>query len=113
MSGPIPTLGYPTRTAAVLALRAQGLTTGAIARRIGIEPATVSALECSARRSPEAPRAQFERPVVFPVGLLQRLGPAAARRGMTRERLAILIVETVVEDGMIDAVLDDGPEDGE
>jgi len=45
---------------------------------------------------------------VFPVGLLQRLGPAAARRGMTRERLAILIVETVVEGDLIDPVLDDG-----
>lgn len=108
MSGPIPTLGYSTRTAAVLALRAQGLSTVAIARQIGIEPKTVAALESSARRSPEAPRAQNEKPVVFPVGLLQRLGRAAAGRGMTREALAIRIVETVVDDNMIDAVLDDG-----
>lgn len=44
MGGAIPCLGYPSRTAAVLALRGQGLSTREIAVRIGIEVKTVAAL---------------------------------------------------------------------
>jgi hypothetical protein len=36
------------------------------------------------------------------------LGPHAARRNMHPNCLARLIVETVVDEGIIDAVLDDG-----
>ncbi len=56
MAGPKPTLGYPSRTAAVLGLRDQSLTDQKIARRIGITTACVSALECSALRSTRKPR---------------------------------------------------------
>jgi hypothetical protein len=111
MSGPKPCLGYPSRTAAVLALRDQGLTQAAIAAKIGIAPGTVSALECSARRwrgFQRTCRMDVCRTMHLPLGILQRLAPAARTRGLTRERLATLIVETVVEEGLIDAVLDDG-----
>ena len=50
MGSPKPALGYASRTEAVLALRTQGLSTEEIARRLDIEPKTVSALELSAAR---------------------------------------------------------------
>jgi transcriptional regulator with XRE-family HTH domain len=103
------TLGYPSRTDAVLALRAQRLTTAEIARRIGIPISTVTALEHSAGRPKRAPRPHEElcRTVLFPIDVLDKLGPHAAARNMHPNRLARLIVETVVDDDMITAVLDD------
>jgi hypothetical protein len=114
MSGRKPCLGYPSRTAAVLALRDQGLTKAAIAARIGIRPDTVSALECSARRwaGARAGNPDVCRSVLVPLGVLQRLAPAARTRGLRRETLAALIIEKVAEDALIDAVLDDGEEGG-
>lgn len=112
MSGPKPTLGYPSRTAAVLALRDQGLPLGAIAARIGIPVTTVSALECSARRSPADRRSPDAcRTVHVSTGTLQLLAPEARRRGISREHLAALIIDTVAEAGLVDAVLDDHDEE--
>lgn len=110
MSGPKPCLGYPSRTAAVLALRDQGMTQSAIAAKIGISAGTVSALECSSRRWKGARDGNPDicRSVLVPLGILQRLAPAARARGLRRETLAALIIEKVAEDGLIDAVLDDG-----
>ena len=107
-----PTLGYPTRTAAVVALRAAGLSSAAIAERIGISTATVTALEHSAgrRKQPSRPAKQLGRTVLFPTDVLDALRPHAARRGMHSNHLARLIVETVVDEGMVDAVLDDASE---
>lgn len=103
-------LGYPSRSDAVLALRGKGLTTRQIADQIGVEPKTVSALEHSALRSSKRrarPAEEHGRTILFPVDLLDRLRPAAARRGIHANQLARLIVETVVDDGLIDSVLDD------
>lgn len=105
MSGHKPTLGYPSRTAAVVALRGQRLGTTEIAARIGIEPKTVIALEVSASRSKT--RAEGSRTVLFSIDLLDRLSPHAARRGVSANTLARQIVETVLDDGIVDAVLDD------
>jgi hypothetical protein len=101
-----PTLGYPSRTAAVLALRAQKLPTAAIARRLGIEPKTVVALECSADRCRQLV-ADGNQTVLFSGELLEDLCPHAARRGISVRRLIRLIIETVVDHDLIDAVLDD------
>jgi hypothetical protein len=110
MGAPKPTLGYPTRTAAVLALRDQRLTTHEIARRIGIPPETVTALEASAGRPrgrTPRPAEELGRTVLFPIDVLDALGPHAAARGMHPNSLARLIVTTVVDENMVDAVLDD------
>ncbi|MEX2630008.1 MAG: hypothetical protein WD341_08730 [Tistlia sp.] len=104
------TLGYPSRTDAVIALRRQGLTTREIAARIGIKATTVVALEHSARRSMKrTARAaeQLGRTLVLPVDVLDRLAPHARRRGVHVNSLARRIVETVVDEKMVDAVLDD------
>ncbi|MBN9078224.1 MAG: hypothetical protein BGN87_06400 [Rhizobiales bacterium 65-79] len=110
MSGPKPTLGYPSRTAAVLALLGEGKTKAEIARKIGIKLDTVSALECSARRWNGARTGNPDvcRSILLPLGVLQRLAPAARASGLRRETLAALIIEKVAEDSLVDAVLDDG-----
>tara|TARA_B100001105_G_C22195940_1_gene359014 strand:+ start:83 stop:514 length:432 start_codon:yes stop_codon:yes gene_type:complete len=51
VSSPKPTLGYPTRTDAVLALVEQGFDNRAIAQKVGISTSTVSGLIASSRRA--------------------------------------------------------------
>lgn len=115
MSGAKSCLGYPSRTAAVLAYRRAGATTREIASLIGIKPETVTALEASAARSqrraasPEHPG----RAVLLPVELFDKLGPHAAKRGRSVSHLVRAIIQTVVDEDMIDAVLDDGAEWGQ
>ena len=114
MGGPKATLGYPTRTAAVHGLRAQGFSTRQIAEAIGIATSTVSALEAGSSRvrrlRTERPSDQLGRTVVVPVDVLNALNPHAARRGIHPNTLARLILCTVVDEDMVDAVLDDAVE---
>lgn len=109
MGAPKPCLGYPSRTAAVLGLRGNGLTTTQIAKAIGIPEKTVTALEIgsSRPRAEPSPTEQLGRTIVLPIDVLNALGPHAARRAISTNHLARLIVSTVVDEGMIDAVLDD------
>lgn len=107
-----PCLGYPSRTLAVHGLRGQGLSTRQIADVIGIADKTVIALEIgSARPRRELrPAEQMGRTVVIPVDVLDALGPHAARRNISINHLVRLLVSTVVDEKMIDAVLDDADE---
>jgi transcriptional regulator with XRE-family HTH domain len=109
MGAPKPALGYPSRTAAVHALREQGLSTKEIARRLQIKLSTVSALECGSGRACRLPRQSHERgrTIAVPIDVLNALSPHAAKRGIHVNSLARLIISTVVDDRMIDAVLDD------
>jgi transcriptional regulator len=109
VSSPKPCLGYPSRTAAIHALRVQGLNTREIADAIGIKEKNVIALECSSGRARQEPRqrVQLGRTMVVPVDVLDALSPHAARRGMTVNHLARLIVTIIVDENMVDAVLDD------
>lgn len=108
MGAPKPCLGYPSRTAAIRALRAKGQSTAAIAKAIGIEPKTVIALECSykPRRAPRSSE-QLGRTVVIPIDVLAALGPHAAKRCISVNHLVRLIISTVTDEGMVDAVMDD------
>ena len=107
-------LGYPSRTAAILAYRRAGASTAEIADLIGISANTVTALEASAARSqrraasPEHPG----RAVLLPVETIDKLSPHAAKRGRSVSHLVRALIQTVVEENMIDAVLDDGAEWG-
>lgn len=107
-----PCLGYPSRTAAVIGLRGNGLTTVQIANAIGIPEKTVIALELGSSRPRREPRPseQLGRTVVIPTDVLDALGPHAAKRSISVNYLVRLIVSTVVDEGMIDAVLDDAEE---
>lgn len=110
MGAPKQTLGYPSRTEAVLALRANGLSTRQIAERIGIQDQTVTALEHSsgrAKKRPTRPSEENGRTVLFPRRVLDRLGPHAAKRGIHPNHLARLLVEIAVDENMIDSIMDD------
>jgi len=105
-----PTLGFSSRTDAVISMRRQGLTTKEIADRIGIGENTVTALEHSAGRSQRRalrPAEQMGRTVLFPADILDALGPYAAKRGMHPNSLARMIVSTAVEEMLVDSILDD------
>lgn len=108
-----PTLGFRSRTDAVLALRSDGCTTRQIADRIGIAEATVTALEHSAGRAKRRPARPAEvngRTILFPRDILDRLGPHAAKRNIHPNSLARMIVEIAVDENLIDSILDDGSE---
>lgn len=113
MGAPKPTLGYASRTEAVLALRESGHSTRQIAKRIGIPEQTVTALEHSSGRAKIRPRRPTEvngRAILFPRDILDRLGPHAAKRCIHPNSLARMIVEIAVDECLIDSILDDGAE---
>lgn len=87
------------------------MTTQQIATRIGISETVVTALESSALRSVKRGKRRPEehgRAILFPTDVLDQLRPAAAKRGMHVNQLVRFIVETVSDENMVDAVLDDG-----
>jgi transcriptional regulator len=102
------TLGYPSRTAAVLALRGQGLDDVEIAGRIGIRRETVAALAISHERGrARRPAEAHGHTVLIPDDILNGLRPHAEVRGISVNELARRIIDTVVDERLVDAVLDD------
>ena len=105
MARPIPCLGYASRTDAAMALKARGLTYRQIAEAIGISIVNVQALIASRKRSDKL---QKHRPAPsLPAHMARALTPYAESRGITPPELAARILETVITDQLIDAVLDD------
>lgn len=102
MPNPVPTLGYPTRVAAVIALDKQGLPAQDIADQIGMTKERVTRILWESSDNPGR-RANM----VVQHGVLVALTPHANRRRMTSRTLASRILRTVVESGLVDAVLDD------
>ncbi len=112
MGAPKPILGYESRTAAVMALRAEGHSTASIAEKLSIRTSSVSALEASSSRK-ESRRAEDvgpdgHRPVRLSNEAYRRLRPYAARRDMSVDTLVQTIIEIAVNDDMVGAILDDG-----
>ena len=112
---PKPIAGYPSRTAACLALNTQGLTTLQIATRLGLETTVVSALLCSKlgrtcgtgqRRGKEPPH-ENGGTIVVSIDVLTALRPHAARRGVTVHQIVGDILASVVDDRIVDAALHD------
>lgn len=97
------TLGYSSRTAAVLALRQAGMTTREIANRIGIEVKTVAALECSASRTHRHGVRNVATGVIgaIPLNVRQMLRPHAARRALTVDQLVREIIATVAQGNLV------------
>lgn len=59
-------------------------------------------------------RSEGARTIVFPASILDRLTPFAAVRRMTVNDLVRHLIKTALDDGLIDALLDDdAPEPGE
>lgn len=99
---PIPTAGYPSRTAAMLALADEGLSEAEIALRLGVAPHRVRYV-ISGAYARQRDRRAFALPAPT-YGLYRR---AAERRGLTAPELIQEILEVVARDGMVDAILDD------
>jgi hypothetical protein len=111
MGAPKPTLGFKSRTEAVLALRTRGWTTKRIAESIGIPESTVTALEHSSGRPKQRALRPAEikgRTILFTRDVIDKLGPHAAKRGVHPNSLARMIVEYAVDENLIDSILDDG-----
>jgi len=107
----IPTLGYPSRTDAVVALRKQGRSDRQIAAAIGIEVPAVAALACSARRTKGMRATDHSRTIVVPNDILDRLRPAAARRGVAVNVLVRDLLDVIADDSLCDAILEDGSQE--
>lgn len=107
----IPTLGFRTRTEAALHLQAQGLGPTEIGRRLGISAGAAGGLTASITRQRQPRSAQAPRTLrtdaQFAIGTRQKLRPFAAKRGISLETLILQIVDTVANEGLVDAILDD------
>lgn len=98
MPASIPTLGYRSQRRAIFALRSQNLQPAEIAHKIGgLYARNVSAaLQDSKRKTVQVPR-----------DVIAALEPYAVRRGIKATKLAMLIISTAADEGMVDAILDD------
>lgn len=114
--GRIPALGYPSRTAAALALKLQGRSMREIADQLGIEPKNAAALVYSAERQKGGRRRRKRswegvvRTVCIDRGDLEMLEPQAAKRGIHVNELVRRLIYTIAEEGLTDSVLDDADE---
>lgn len=100
-----PTLGHPSRTAAIQALRRERKTEGEIARLIGIKPNTVSSLLARAKKRGSAGRGSTPR-LRLRGELLLDLAEAAEARGVSPAQLAEQILRAVIADDLYAAVLE-------
>lgn len=98
-----PTLGYPSRSAAVRALRLEGLNTKQIALRIGVTVSTVAALEAYENRKKGSRRIS----AILPRDVLNGLATCAFKAGMTPDAMAEKLLTIIVRDKMLAAVLDE------
>ncbi|ORE90977.1 sigma-70 region 4 domain-containing protein [Aurantimonas sp. 22II-16-19i] len=102
-----------SRRAEVVMLSLEGLTTAEIARRTGLTRGTVSVyrsragLDLPRERGPEEPE-PTTRTVRVPFDVLAMLQPFAAARDIHVCHLARDLIATIADDGIADAVLDDG-----
>ena len=107
MPGAKPTLGYPSRTAAVMALLDEGLNYDEIAARIGISTNTVRSLENDHLEKIAVTRIRCK--LVNPHSDYMR--KAARLRGITASQLAHHLLEIICEDDLLLSILDDGHDD--
>lgn len=102
-----PTLGYPSRTDAIVALRARGLDARQIADEIGIPRPNVVALERHVRTANVRRDSRIRRTLELPQDLVDVMAPFAAARDIGPRELALRILAAVADDGLVDAILDD------
>lgn len=112
-----PCLGYPSRSAAIRGLRSSGLTNRQISDQTGIPLNKITALVPLTPKPESLPKAReagyrVGEQNVARIGLnfevRQMLRPFAAKRSMTVETLITDLIEKIAEDGLADAVMDDG-----
>ena len=99
----VPTLGYASKGAAILALRKEGKTHGEIGRMLGMPPRAVSSLACRARQNAE----RTKRIVRLDGNVFLDLERAARKRNMSAIDLAERLLYAIVTENLYDAVLDE------
>lgn len=97
MTAAMPTMGFPSKTAAVLALRGSGKRPKDVGRILNLSRKQVHALEYGSKRGT----------VSFPRDVLSLLTSPAKQRGLSVSGLAIALVATAALDNVIDAIMDD------
>jgi len=116
----VPTLGYPSRKDAVLALMRKGLTNAQIAEKAGTTIGTVSTVTAQERRRtrmamPRPGLSDGAESASAPLSALAtvRLEKAAAARGIDVAELCRKILTEIADDNLVDAILDDGGAEGD
>jgi transcriptional regulator len=99
-----PTLGYPSRTAAIFALKAQGKTEKQIAAELGMAEGSISSMIWKHRRR----RAFIENavPLTIDGNLRADLEREARKRGVYVPTLINQLLRAIVVDKLVSAVLD-------
>lgn len=106
-----PTLGYPSRTQAVRALIAEGLSEQQIADKIGISKNNVQCLQYELQRVRHRRSGSHKGPmqtVHISKDDLEILTPQARKRGIHVSELVRRLIFIIAEEGLVDNVLDDG-----
>jgi intergrase/recombinase len=117
----IPTLGYESRTEAVIAMRAQRLSRRAIAAMLDTNIPNVKTLEAYGRKRDslldqrrkqrrnnlDKRRRDSTTRITVNASVARRFRRHATARGITIEELARRLLETIAADNMVDSVLDD------
>jgi hypothetical protein len=94
-----PTLGYPTRTAAIEAFLADGMEPRGIAAKLDVSLNSVQQLIYLSERR------LADRKIVLTRPMIDLLGGEAARRGTSAAELAHRLLELIVHDDLFDALL--------
>lgn len=109
-----PVLGYPSRSAAAKALRDQGRSWNEVGQQIGVTAKIARTLAHGVTRKREStietaigisPEAAVK--ALIPYHMRESFRDHAARRGVSQARLIQTILDKVIEDDLVDAVLDD------
>lgn len=97
-----PTLGYTSRSAAAIALKAEGLTWGQVGAKLGITGRQASSLAHRAQQ--RAQRAV--RVIEVPHNVMLDLERAAKKRGVLAGQLAVDLLRIIATDNLFGAMLD-------
>lgn len=100
-----PIMGYRTKTEAVHAMRSSGMMPRHIAEALQMTKGQVKALIWHAQKN--RPDRFAIATLEMPEQVLVQLRPFAAKRNMDGETLAVRLLARCIEDGLVDAVLDD------
>ncbi len=99
-----PVLGYPSRSAACVLLRAEGLSNIEILARFAEAGEAITSQQISTLVHDQRLRGSSRR---LPEIVIARLAPSAQARGVSAVELAEELLAVIARDDMVDAVLDD------
>lgn len=106
MTEPKPTLGYPSKSAAIVALQEQGWKLREIGDRLGMTERQASSLATRYRQREK--RKAGERTLVLDPLLHTDLRRHAVHYGTSVEQLVFRLLMVIVSDKLVDAILDEG-----